>query len=53
MLKNLLKLVQKNQKSRSENASRVLLEKKVVAGTDLAIKQYGDVFRMLAEYDRT
>jgi hypothetical protein len=32
---------------------RALLEKKVIKGTDFAIREYGEVFKKLAEYDRT
>ncbi len=32
---------------------RELLEKKVIKGTDFAVREYGEVFKKLAEYDRT
>ncbi len=32
--------------------TRSMLEKKVDQGVDKAVKQYGEVFRKLAEYDR-
>ena len=32
--------------------TRLMLEKKVDQGIDKAVKQYGEVFRKLAEYDR-
>ena len=32
---------------------RILLEKKVEKGIDLVIREYGEVFKMLAEYDKT
>ncbi|MFA5746581.1 MAG: hypothetical protein WC926_00690 [Candidatus Paceibacterota bacterium] len=31
---------------------RKMLEKKVEQGTDMAIREYGEVFKKLAEYDR-
>lgn len=57
MIKKLLKFVIKpkenTKKIPSAKMDRLLLEKKVEQGTDFAIKEYGDVFKMLAEYDRT
>ncbi len=32
--------------------TRPMLEKKVDQGTERAVKEYGEVFRKLAEYDR-
>lgn len=32
---------------------RELLKTKVIKGTDFAVREYGEVFRKLAEYDRT
>jgi len=32
---------------------RELLEKKVLKGADFAVREYGEVFKKLAEYDKT
>jgi hypothetical protein len=57
MIKKLIKFVRKSQKDTDKihltKADRILLERKVERGTDLAIKEYSDVFKMLAEYDQT
>ncbi len=37
----------------SVEKERELLEKKVIKGTDFAVREYGEVFKKLAEYDRT
>lgn len=37
----------------SKSFGRKALEEKVEAGTLRAVKEYGEVFRRLAEYDRT
>ena len=55
---NLFKFFISNSKaSQKENLSvekeRELLEKKVIKGTDFAVREYGEVFKKLAEYDRT
>jgi|GEM_PF-1513450 len=58
MIKKILKLIPINRiKGAKEeakiNEERKLLEKKVLKGTDFAIREYGEVFKKLAEYDRT
>lgn len=35
----------------SVEKERELLEKKVIKGTDFAVREYGEVFKKLAEYD--
>ena len=49
MVKKIIKYV----KIRKEKADRRALEEKVKKGTDLAIREYRDVFIKLADYDRT
>jgi len=52
----ILKLVntqKKKIKSSAEKREREKLEKKVIEGTDFAIREYRDVFDKLARYDRT
>lgn len=56
MIKKILKLIPINRKGAKEakvSEERKLLEKKVLKGTDFAIREYGEVFKKLAEYDRT
>lgn len=57
MINKFIKFVRKTQENTKEiptaKTDRFLLEKKVEQGTDLAIKEYGEVFKMLAEYDKT
>jgi hypothetical protein len=57
MMKKILKLIPTNRAKRIKEAKvseeRKLLEKKVLKGTDFAIREYGEVFKKLAEYDRT
>jgi len=57
MIKKILKLIPANRAKRIKEAKvseeRKLLEKKVLKGTDFAIREYGEVFKKLAEYDRT
>jgi len=56
-MKKILKLIPTNRAKRIKEAKvseeRKLLEKKVLKGTDFAIREYGEVFKKLAEYDRT
>lgn len=42
----------KNLSKETAVLTRSMLEKKVDQGVDKAVKQYGEVFRKLAEYDR-
>ena len=37
----------------SAEKERELLEEKVIKGTDFAVREYGEVFRKLAEYDQS
>jgi len=48
----LLKRVKDNIKNNSQKRKSVLLRKKVEEGTEKAIKEYGYVFKKLAEFDR-
>jgi len=36
-----------------DTKERELLKTKVIKGTDFAVREYGEVFKKLAEYDRT
>ena len=36
-----------------DTKERKLLKEKVIKGTDFAVREYGEVFKKLAEYDRT
>jgi hypothetical protein len=46
-----------NKKDKKEifcdTEERELLKTKVIKGTDFAVREYGEVFKKLAEYDRT
>ena len=42
----------KNSSNKTVVLTRSMLEKKVDRGTARAVKEYGEVFRKLAEYDR-
>jgi hypothetical protein len=49
-----IETAKKNKKDPSRNAEeRELLKTKVIKGTDFAVREYGEVFKKLAEYDRT
>jgi hypothetical protein len=37
----------------SDIKEREMLKTKVIEGTDFAVREYGEVFKKLAEYDRT
>jgi hypothetical protein len=50
-MKDFIKKLFKNNQTRT--ISRKDLEQKVQRGTEKAVKEYGYVFRKLAEYDRT
>ena len=53
VLKKFLKSTKKeNRKSLDSKKERELLEKKVLKGTDFALREYGEVFKKLAEYDQ-
>ena len=52
MKKLIQKIFGKNKKG-SKQMSRIELEKRVEQGTERAIKEYGYVFKKLAEFDRT
>lgn len=41
------------EKQAPPNEERRILESKVEQGTTRAVKEYGEVFRKLAEHDRT
>jgi hypothetical protein len=43
----------RTRKTDSADKKRELLEKKVIKGTDFAVREYNEVFKKLAEYDRT
>lgn len=43
----------KNSRSQANHRNKEELAKKVERGTKKAIKDYGEVFRRLAEYDKT
>lgn len=57
MIKKILKLIPINRNKRTKEVKvdeeRRLLEKKVLKGTDFAVREYGEVFKKLAEYDST
>ena len=56
MIKKIINSIEINKKKRQDavnKKARKDLEKKVIKGTDLAIREYRDVFKKLAEYDRT
>jgi len=55
MIKTIKKIItdRKNRNVEAKkNNERQILIKKVERGTDFAIREYGDVLRKLAEYDR-
>ncbi|MDD5555561.1 MAG: hypothetical protein PHO19_02770 [Candidatus Pacebacteria bacterium] len=46
--------IKKDEKEIScDTKERELLKTKVIKGTDFAVREYGEVFKKLAEYDRT
>lgn len=50
---NLITEIKNKQQDAKKKKARKALEKKVIEGTDLVIKEYRDAFKKLAEYDRT
>jgi len=57
MIKRIIQFIKRPAKNAGKVSStkeeRLFLEKKVEQGTDLAIKEYSEVFKMLEKYDRT
>jgi len=48
-----IKIKKRTLSEAADKKNRVILERKVLRGTDKAIREYGDVFKKLAEYDRS
>jgi len=53
LLKEIKTLFIKSSKKDEDNKEKELLRTKVIKGTDFAVREYGEVFKKLAEYDRT
>lgn len=53
LLKEIKTLFIKSSKKDKDNKEKELLRTKVIKGTDFAVREYGEVFKKLAEYDRT
>lgn len=53
LLKEIKTLFIKSSKKDKDNKEKELLRIKVIKGTDFAVREYGEVFKKLAEYDRT
>ena len=47
-----IKGCKEHKEQTAKTKERKILEKKVEQGTDFAIREYHDVFRKLAEYDK-
>ena len=55
MIKKFLQSIQNHKERKRQvekDEKRKILEEKVKQGTNFAIREYRDVFRKLAEYDR-
>lgn len=50
---NSIKISKEQRQNSADKRARKDLEKKVMKGTDLAVREYRDVFKKLADYDRT
>ncbi|MFH1193050.1 MAG: hypothetical protein V1656_01910 [Candidatus Jorgensenbacteria bacterium] len=53
LFEKLFKFNREEKKQTPANEARRVLESKVEQGTSRAVKEYGEVFRKLAEYDRS